>query len=517
MILRIILLALALNVSTSFTLCAQTQVIPALQQWTTKKGKFYITDRSSIVVDSSIHRLLKEDLAVFQEELYKLTKLHLTIKGSLEFSRAGDIILVNAQNANTATQPEGYSMVIADQVTISAATPSGLFYGMQTILQALVQSGDKVSLSRGNGYDYPQYKERGVMLDVGRKFFEVAYIKKTIRDLAWYKLNFLHLHFTEWHSFRLQSAAFPGLAAKESYSKQDITEIEEYAKKYHVTIVPEIDLPAHATSITNYNSNLGFACQSMREAKWQGDSTNRKGQAWVLDVTKPETKIWVKALLDEFIPWFHGRYFHIGGDEWQYDDQKEACPELMKATQDLGFQYPADVFVNFMNEISNHVKLRGKNAQMWSWWNFSPNEKQTNKYSIQPNKDVVINIWNAPTMEVILQSGYKSIITLEEGEGGFYITPGYGKKVGDYGFFNAKANYETWQPSKHGNVLGFKLSIWADNAEHMPSAWYDGYADLPKAILAERIWSKAGSPTVEQFQIRVAKAEKASALFDAAR
>jgi hexosaminidase len=370
---------------------------------------------------------------------------------------------------------------------------------------------------RGNGYDYPAYKERGVMLDVGRKFFEVAYIKKSIRDLAWYKLNFLHLHFTEWHSFRLQSSLFPGLAAKESYSRQDINEIEEYARKFHVTIIPEIDLPAHATTITNYNPNLGFACPSMREATWQGDSTNRNGQAWILDVTRPETKIWVKALLDEFIPLFHGPYFHVGGDEWQYDEQKEACPELMKATQILGLQYPADVFVDFMNEISDHVKLRGKKAQMWSWWNFSPNEKQTNKYSIEPNKDVVINIWNAPTMDAVLQSGYKSIITLEEGEGGFYVTPGYGKKVGDYGFFNAKANYETWKPSQHSNVLGFKLCIWADNAEHMPASWYDSYADLPKAVLAERIWSRAGSATIEKFQVRVNKAGKASDLQDIKR
>jgi N-acetyl-beta-hexosaminidase len=493
-------------------LSAQDQVIPALRQWTGNKGKFAITSQSSIVVDPSVSDLLKSDLHLFQEELYVVTKLRLAIREDGK-AKTGDIAFTPVNELDIDAQAEGYKIKIDDRVTVSAKAATGYFHGMQTLLQSLVTSKDRRTLSRGSGYDYPGYKERGVMLDVGRKFFEVAYIKKTIRDLAWYKLNFLHLHFTEWHSFRLQSTLFPGLAASESYSKHDIAEIEAYAQKFHITIVPEIDLPAHATVITNYNPNLGFECQSMREAKWQGDSTNQKGQAWALDVTKQETKIWVKALLDEFIPLFHGPYFHIGGDEWQFDNQKEACPELMKATRDRGFEYPTDVFVDFMNEISNHVKSRGKTAQLWSWWNYSPDAKQSSRFSVAPNSDIVINIWNGPSMESILKAGYKSIVTIEEGEGAMYVTPFYGKKPGDYGYFDTKKNYEVWKPSTNENVLGFKLCIWADNTERMPDQWFDSYADLPKAVLAERTWSKAQSQTVDLFQVRVNKTGKASNLF----
>ncbi|MGC3943737.1 MAG: beta-N-acetylhexosaminidase [Chryseolinea sp.] len=511
MTLRSLLFSLVLVLTISPTVLAQQDVVPALQEWVAKKGKFTITDKSSIIVDPSIQDLVKADLNMFQEDLYTITKKRIAIKSDINSRRDGDIVFTSVKEVSD--QTEAYRLSIDGQLTVSASSTNGFFYAMQTILQSLVQSKDKVSLTRGTAYDFPAYKERGVMLDIGRKFFEVEYIRKTIRDLAWYKMNFLHLHFTEWHSFRLQSTLYPGLAAKESYSKKDIAEIEAYAKKYHVMIVPEIDLPAHATAITNYNPNLGFSCASMREARWQGDSTNAKGQAWILDVTKPETKIWVKALLDEFIPLFEGPYFHIGGDEWQYDDQKEACPELMEATRKLGFKYPGDVIVNFMNEMNAHVKSRGKRSQMWTWWNYSPNDKQVNKYSITPDKDVAINIWNAGSMEATLQAGYKSIITIESGEGALYITPGYGKKLGDYAYFDSKANYEKWQPSRHENVLGFKICIWADQAERMPSAWFDGYADLPKAILAERIWSRAASPTLEQFKVRVSNAKKASELF----
>jgi hexosaminidase len=509
--LRLLFITLALLLFLTPLLLAQQDVVPALQEWRSKKGKFVVTDKSSIVVDPSLLQLIKADLDIFQEDLYAVTKRRLALKSDMNARRDGDLVFIQASESTN--QPEAYRLEIDGQLTVSASSANGFFYAMQTILQSLVQSKDKLSVAKGTAYDFPTYKERGVMLDIGRKFFEVEYIKKTIRDLAWYKMNFLHLHFTEWHSFRLQSALYPGLAAKESYSRKDIAEIEAYAKKYHVMIVPEIDLPAHATSITNYNPNLAFSCASMREARWQGDSTNAKGQAWILDVTKPETKIWVKALLDEFIPLFEGPYFHIGGDEWQYDDQKEACPELMEATRKLGFKYPGDVIVNFMNEMNAHVRSHGKRSQMWTWWNFSPNEKQVNKYSITPDKNVTINIWNAESMEATLQAGYKSIITIESGEGALYITPGYGKKLGDYAYFDAQANYEKWQPSRHENVLGFKICIWADQAERMPSTWFDGYADLPKAILAERIWSRAASPTLEQFKLRVSRAKKASDLF----
>lgn len=502
---------LALLILITSPLFAQQDIVPALQQWSPAKGKFAITDKSSIVVDAALAGKIESDLEVFREELFLITKKRLAIKTDINARRDGDIVFLPTQQ--TSDQPEAYWLTIGSQVSISSTTTNGYFYAMQTVLQSLVQSKDKLTLARGKAYDFPSFQDRGVMLDIGRKFFEVEYIKKTIRDLAWYKMNFLHLHFTEWHSFRLQSKLYPGLAAKEAYSREDIAAIEAYAKKYHVMIVPEIDLPAHATSITDYNPNLGFSCASMRSAYWQGDSTNAKNQAWVLDVTKPETKIWVKALLDEFIPLFEGPYFHIGGDEWQYDDQKETCPELMEATRKLGLKYPTDVFVNFMNEMNAHVKSRGKRSQMWTWWNFSPNEKQVNKYSIQHDKDVTINIWNAASMEETLEDGYKSIISIESGEGAMYVTPGYGKKLGDYAFFDAKANYETWQPSSHKNVLGYKVCIWADQAERMPSAWFDSYADLPKAVVAERTWSRAGSPTIEQFKARVGRAQKASSIF----
>src|SRR5690606_29222979 len=129
---------------------------------------------------------------------------------------------------------------------------------------------------------------------------------------------------------------------------------------------------------------------------------------WILDVTKPVTRQFVKELLDEFIPLFDGPYFHIGGDEWQFDDQKEECPELMAYTKKNGLKYPGDVFVEWINEVNQQVKSYGKTTQIWNWWSYnSPTNGKVNKSSISPDKDIVINVWNKIQEEEILASGYK--------------------------------------------------------------------------------------------------------------
>ena len=475
----------------------QLKVIPGIQEWQQGSGYYRLTSQSRIIVSDSLLDSLGEDLDVFTADLAEITGLHLEVntekpkKGDLNFKHGG---------MDSSLGQEGYLMDVGQYVTISAGHNRGIFYGMQTLLQLFNQG---LKIRQGKARDVPDYPERGIMLDIGRKYFNIDYIEKTIRDLAWKKMNFIHLHFTEWHSFRLKSDLFPGLAAEKAYTKQDIRRIQDYAAKYHVMVIPEIDLPAHATTITDYNPYLAFECPSMRSARWQGDSTNLEGRAWILDVTRREVRSWVKTLLDEWIPLFDAPYFHIGGDEWQYDVDKYACPELMEAMKRQGYQYPGDLMVDWINEINDHIKSYGKTTQIWNWWRFSPNEKMQNKTSIQPSKDIVINVWNRPRLDDILADGYKVIITSEVGDEGLYITPAQGRKPGDYGYFNAKVIYEQWEPQRGANVLGFKACIWTDRVEHKPDEWFDQFADLPKSVLAERLWGGQRDSSLEKFQERI--------------
>lgn len=480
----------------------QYNVVPGFQEVQVNKGKFNLTASSRIVAGSHCYKRLERDLTVFKEELGLLTGMELdVVEGDF---RKGDLVFNLDANDKTLGE-EGYQMEISRQVLTNANTTKGVFYGMQSLLQLF---GQDTKIQNGLIRDYPKYAERGFMLDIGRKYFEIEYIETLIRKLAWMKMNFIHLHFTEWNGFRLKSDLFPGLAAEQSYSKEDIRRIEDYAAKYHMMVIPEIDLPAHATVITDYNPYLAFKCESMRSSWWQTASLEKAGhpiedQAWTLDITRREVRSWIKALLDEWIPLFDGPYFHIGGDEYQYDREKYACEELVSAAKEMGYEYPGDVFVDYINEINEQVKSYGKTTQIWNWWRFSQNEERQNHTSIQPAKDIVINAWNRPRLEDIIADGYRVVITSEEGEEALYVVPGMGQNPGEYGYFDSKKIYEQWKPQTSPNVNGFKVCLWVNEVEEKPDDWFNQYIHLPLAVLAERTWSVKHENSIDQFQNRL--------------
>jgi hexosaminidase len=482
--------------------------IPAVQEWVGGSGNFKLDKNVHIVVSSKEAETVAQ---TFADDVKLLTGNALKIN-----SKAGKAPHITFELVKSASLgDEGYIVNIADNITIKAKTTAGLFYGTQSLLQMLVQDTGQQLIAKGEIKDAPLVQTRTVMLDVGRKYFSMDYLKKTIRNLAWYKYNSIHLHFTDWNGFRLKSDKFPDLASPEAYSKADLRELQDYAKKYNIMIIPEIDFPAHATYVIRYNPALGFDCRSMNYGDWVKPEMLAKfwpnpeltiyNAGWILDVTKPDTRKFVKDLLDEFIPLFDGPYFHIGGDEWQFDNQKEECPELMAYTKLKGFKYPGDVFVEWINEVNQQVKSYGKTTQIWNWWSYnSPTAGKVNKSSISPDKDIVVNVWNKIQEEEILKGGYNIVSTTEAGPDALYVTPGLlGSKPGDYGYFDNQFIYETWVPATDKNIRAFKLSIWADGAEDRNDQWYDRHTDKPKAVVAERIWGKRDSTTIDEFTLRM--------------
>src|SRR5258708_2111996 len=127
-------------------------------------------------------------------------------------------------------------------VTLSASTEDGVFYGTWTLLQLLKQG---LTLKGGVARDWPDYPQRGLMIDVGRQYFSVPWLESHIRDLAYLKYNFFHLHFSDNFGFRLESERHPEIVSTQYYTKAEIHALHTLANKYHVTIVPEIDVPGH--------------------------------------------------------------------------------------------------------------------------------------------------------------------------------------------------------------------------------------------------------------------------------
>jgi hypothetical protein len=505
---RVLWLSVALAASMA-KLMAQPMVYPNIQEWTPTGGNFKLSGNAGIVCSGEDYQALEPDLLQFRDDLEKVSGVNLKI--STGDPARGDIQFVLDTGIEN-TCEEGYLMDIGRSVTVKACTVKGIFYGMQTLLQLFKQD---TRVPRGTAVDYPVIRMRGFMLDVARDFFEVDYIESIIRKLAWMKMNFIHIHFTDREAFRLKSDLFPGLAPPtEHYTKEDIRRLQDYATRFHVMLIPEIEMPAHASSLTEYNPYLAFDCASMRvghHVTENFESSDQAGWKFTVDITRREVRTWLKALLDEWIPLFDAPHFHIGGDEWQYDANKYACPELMEATRKAGYKYPGDLFVEFMNEMNEWVKSHGKTTHIWNWWRFSPDkgkaeERMMNRTSIQPDRDIIIHAWNHPRQQEILDDGYKVIISSEEGPEALYTVPFDGKgKPGDYGVFNKQRIYEEWTPKTGGGILGYKVCLWTDTNDGRPDEWYEPFYEMPIAILSQKTWGSRTEASLGAFAEKVKK------------
>lgn len=468
-------------------------VVPAVRQWTPAAGTLAIKPSARIVVVGAEGAGAADHL---RQALAAIGGPDLKIAAAP--ARAGDIVLEIADPNVPAASEEAYRITIGDRVTARARSDAGLFYAAQSLLQLLRHAPDTATLPRGGIADWPAYPMRQMMLDVGRKYYAVSQIEALMRTMAWMKMNTLHLHFTDWPAFRLRSDRYPGLAAPRSYDRADIERLERLAHRLHITIIPEIDLPAHASALIRYRPSLAFKCDSMRQSAWLSRSAGDRAKdlAWTIDITRDENRKWLDGLLDEFIPWFDGPYFHIGGDEYQYDADKTRCPELVAAAKARGLTTPGDVFVDWINQTDKLVRKHGKTTVIWNWWRF-----KDDKTTIEPDTDIVVETWNAPRLPDILAKGYRVIVSPEDK---LYVVPGIANFDGrGYGVVDSKKVYEN-EPFVAGpRVLGYSVALWADASESWSDQRMLGESFEPMTVVAERTWLGAASSTFEDLLGRV--------------
>lgn len=234
---------------------------------------------------------------------------------------------------------EGYSLSVGERAEVVGADAAGLFYGVQTLLQLLRQSGDgSWGILRAEATDAPRFPWRGVMLDVARHFFDVDEVKRYIDATSALKFNRLHLHLSDDQGWRIEIESWPLLAERASasaangdhggfYTKDDYREIVAHAASRHMTVVPEIDLPGHTHAI-------GVAYPELVEAPVLGDdliaASARLGQplpvagepytGWGVGhssvrIHEGRTYDFVRDVVRELAEMTPGPYIHVGGDE----------------------------------------------------------------------------------------------------------------------------------------------------------------------------------------------------------
>ena len=200
-----------------------------------------------------------------------------------------------------------YRVDIGDGVRIAAATEWGALTSLATLTQLGANGGIDVATVR----DEPRFPWRGLMVDTVRHFISPDTLRRTLDGMWFYKLNVLHLHLTDDQGFRFQSGTYPELASAESYSLSELSELVAYAADRGVRVVPELDVPGHATSWLAAHPDWAVA----GSAPVNGPSKRFGVHEACLDPDNPAVRDAVAAILGELAAVFPAEHIHFGGDE----------------------------------------------------------------------------------------------------------------------------------------------------------------------------------------------------------
>ncbi|MGY0426485.1 MAG: beta-N-acetylhexosaminidase, partial [Polaribacter sp.] len=290
---------------------------------------------------------------------------------------------------DTSYGKDAYALTInPDKITITASEYGGFFYGVQTLLQLLTEEENEDASSSDwllpsiKIKDKPRFKWRAYMLDEARYFHGETFVKKMLDQMAKLKMNIFHWHLTDDAGWRIEIKKYPLLtkvgafrsdseigtwnSGKTSgkphggfYTQEQLKEIVVYAAERNITIVPEFEMPGHASAAIASYTWLGTAGKDIEVPVKFGRFYDN------YDVTNPKVVQFIKDVLLEMFQIFPSKVIHIGGDEVGYDVWKKS-KSVQKYMKTHGIKTPADLQIDFINKISQFMKKNGRRMMGWN-------------------------------------------------------------------------------------------------------------------------------------------------------
>lgn len=425
-----------------FGIYAQQQkpfVIPELKEWKGETGFFTPKQSVRIICDDPDLQKVARQFAADYKALHGVLP---EIAGGKPCE--GDFLFTIKRDKKL--EKEGYDIAIGDCVKVSANEPVGVYWATRTLLQMGEQYGNG-NLPKGHIRDWPDYGIRGLLIDCGRKFIPMNYLRDLARIMSYYKMNFMHVvlnnngfkaYFNDdWNqtyaAFRLECETYPGLTARDGYyTKKEFVHFQEEAAERFVEIIPEIDIPAHSLAFSHYKPELGSKEYGMDH----------------LNLSHPEVYSFVDALFKEYLdgenPVFRGPRVHIGTDE--YSNKKKEVVEQFRAFTDHyikfveGFGKQACVW-GALTHAAGETPVKSDNVIMYAWYNGFANPKD------------------------MVQQGY-NLISIPDGL--TYIVPLAGYY---WDYLNTERLYKQWTPAhvadvvfeeKDPAIIGGMFAVWND-------------------------------------------------------
>ncbi len=515
-------------------------IVPKPVSLVMHSGNFNFSSTTNIVADKrSMHEA--EMVNIYLQKLYGI---NLPVKNKISTTENGNFIIFKL--LTNKERKDAYNLSVdSDKIIISSAGNEGLFYGMQTLLQLLPASKTEATSSmilipQLLIKDYPRFQYRGMHLDVGRHFFDVDFVKKYIDYLAYFKYNTFHWHLTEDQGWRIQIKKYPLLTSVGGfrngtiighapgtgndslhyggfYTQEQIKDVVKYAQDRFITIIPEIELPGHASAaIAAYPQLSCFPEESTKvspRTPWAGSRDGKQvQQTWGVfeDIFCPSeyTFKFLENVLDEVMALFPSKYIHIGGDEAPKTNWKRSafCQNLIK---DKNLKDEHGLQSYFIQRIEKYINSKGRKIIGW---------------------DEILEGGLAQNATVMSWRGEEGGIAAAQQHHDVIMTPGKyvyfdhaqmknsdSLTIGGYLPLDTVYNYEPipkeLNDSETHYILGAQANVWT---EYMANPQKVEYMIFPRmSALSEVLWSKKEDRNFSDFSSELTDLYKRYQLWDA--
>jgi hexosaminidase len=394
-----------------------------------------------------------------------------TTPGAVTAQQSTLLIDVGKVGALRAGEDESYALTVSGtQIRLRAATDLGALHGLETLLQLLDSDAQGYYFPQVAIDDAPRFVWRGLMLDVARHFMPLNVVTRNIDAMAAVKLNVLHLHLTDNQGFRIESKRYPKLqqtANGEYFSQNDIRTIVAYAALRGIRVVPEFDVPTHATSWLSAYPELGSR-PGASYTPWTAFGVADP----VLNPTLDATYRFLDQFFTEILPLFPDQYVHIGGDEnrdgadWR---DNPAIQAFMK-THHIANNHELQAYFN-QRIIKSTDRL---NKKIIGW-----------EEILHPSlpSSAVVHIWlDKESLFKTVKLGYSAIMSK-----GFYIDLMH--PVAEHYLSDPVLPEGANLPAAElARILGGEATMWSEMAN---AANVDTRIWPVTAAVAERLWSPA--------------------------
>ncbi len=466
---------------------SQSPIIPHPSSYQQGNGTLTLNGEISVKSDN-LPDDLKDYLVRQMLELFKLKVVFSPNGRHLEFRKLQNVPM------------DHYSINVADKIIVSYSSDASGLYALNSLVQLFKEQDGIYVIDHCFVSDQPRFQWRGMHLDVSRHFFTVDEVKRFLDLMAYYKFNTFHWHLTDDQGWRIEIKKYPKLTSvgawrdstvnahystvPRTYSKEryggfytqdEIREVVRYAKKLHITVVPEIEMPGHArAALAAYPEHSCTGQQKGVEGLW--------GVFEDIYCSKPETIQFQKDILEEVLDLFPSEYIHIGGDEAPKERWKQ-CSKCQDVIKSKGLKDEHELQSYFIRQIDEFLTARGRKLIGWD---------EILEGGLSPNATVMSWRGFEGGVQAASQGHY---VVMSPGSHCYfdhYQSKHPGEPLAIGGFTSLEKVYsfdpvaEGMTPDQAAYVLGGQANVWT---EYIPDFKKVEYMVFPRALaLSQALW-----------------------------